>query len=117
MCGVSASKVLHQNQWQKEQMANECVTIKVPKIKMEEDCWVINRQRITPESLGNISDIIGEHELVLRAHVPGRKGDRCKKKNKKNLSLKVVHETLDEFIYFLKKQKKILDGIIYFPPV
>jgi len=29
------------------------------------------------------------------------------KKIKKNLSLKVVHETLDEFIYFLEKQKKI----------
>ncbi len=82
MCGVSASKVPHQNQWQKEQMANECVTMKVLKIKMEEDCWVINGQRITPESLGNISGIIGENELVLRAHVPGRKGDRCKKKQK-----------------------------------
>jgi hypothetical protein len=79
--------------------------MKVPKIKMEEDCWVINGQRITPESLGDISDIIGENESVLRAHVPGRKGDRCKKKQK-NLSLKVVHETLDELIYFLEKQKK-----------
>ena len=29
-----------------------------------------------------------------------------KKINKKNLSLKVVHETLDELIYFLEKQKK-----------
>ncbi len=105
MCGVSASKVLHQNQWQKEQMANERVTMKVPKIKMEEDGWVINGQRITPESLGDISDIIGENELVLRVHLPGRKGDRCKKEQK-NLSLKVVHETLDEFIYFLGKQKK-----------
>ncbi len=45
------------------------------------------------------------YESVLRAHVPGRKGDRCKKKQK-NLSLKVVRETLDEFIYFLEKQKK-----------
>ena len=78
--------------------------MKVPKIKMEEDCWVINGQRITPESLGDISDIIGENESVLRAHVPGRKGDRCKKK--KHSSLKVVHETLDELIYFLEKQKK-----------
>ncbi len=42
-------EVPHQNQWRKEQMANECVTMKVPKIKMEEDCWVINGQRITPE--------------------------------------------------------------------
>ena len=50
--------------------------MKVPKIKMEEDCWVINGQRITPESLGDILDIIGENETVLRAHVPGRKGDR-----------------------------------------
>jgi hypothetical protein len=25
-------------QWRKEQMAKECVTMKVPKIKMEEDC-------------------------------------------------------------------------------
>ncbi len=66
---------------------------------------VINGQRITPESLGDILDIIGENESVLRAHVPGRKGDRCKKKKK--LSLKVVHETLDELIYFLEKQKKI----------
>ncbi len=79
--------------------------MKVPKIKMEEDCWVINGQRITPESLGDISDIIGENESVLRAHVPGRKGDRCKKKQKIP-SLKVVHETLDELIYFLEKQKK-----------
>ncbi len=73
--------------------------MKVPKIKMEEDCLVIDGRRITPESLGNISDIIGKHELVLRAHV------RCKK-NKKNLSLKVGQETLHEFIYFLEKQKK-----------
>ncbi len=29
------------------------------------------------------------------------------KKNKKHLSLKVVHEKLDEFIFFLGKQKKI----------
>jgi len=29
-----------------------------------------------------------------------------KKKTKKNLSLKVVHETLDELIYFLEKQEK-----------
>ena len=62
-------------------------------------------REITPESLGDISDIIGENESVLRAHVPGRKGDRCKKKQK-NRSLKVVHETLDELIYFLKKRKK-----------
>jgi hypothetical protein len=86
----------------KKQMANEFVTMKVPKIKMEEDCWVINGQRITPESLGNISDIIGENETVLRAHVPGRKGDRCKK----NLSRKVGHETLHEFVYILEKQKQ-----------
>ena len=72
-----------QNKWQKEQMANECVIKKVPKIKMEEDFWVIDVRRITPESVGNISDIIGENETVLRAHIPGRKGDRCKK-NKKN---------------------------------
>jgi len=26
--------------------------------------------------------------------------------NKKNLNLKVVHETLDELIYFLEKQNK-----------
>ena len=83
MCGVSASKVPHQNQWQKEQMANECVIMKVPKMKMEEDCSVIDGRRITPESLGNILDIIGENEMVLRVHVPGRKGDRCKKKQKK----------------------------------
>ena len=76
-------------------MANECVTMKVPKIKMEEDCWVINGQRITPESLGDISDIIGENESVLRAHVRGRKGDSC-----------TIHETLDELIYILEKQKK-----------
>ena len=57
-------------------MANKCVTMKVPKIKMEEDCWVINGQRITPEALGDISDIIGENESVLQAHVPGHKGDR-----------------------------------------
>ena len=74
--------MLHQNQWRKEQMANKCVTMKVPKIKMEEDCWVINGQRITPEALGDISDIIGENELVLQAHVPGHKGDGCKKKHK-----------------------------------
>jgi hypothetical protein len=80
--------------------------MKVPKIKMEEDCWVINGQRITPESVGDISDIIGKNESVLRAYVPGRKGDRCKKKTKKNRSLKVVHKTLAEFIYFLGKQKK-----------
>jgi hypothetical protein len=67
---------------------------------------VLNGQRITPESLGNISDIIGDNELVLRAHVPGHKGDGCKK-NKKHLSLKLFgHETLAEFIYFLGKQKK-----------
>ena len=72
-----------QNKWQKEQMANECVIKKVQKIKMEEDCWVIDVRRITPESLGDISDIIGKNETVLRAHVPGRKGDRCKKKTKK----------------------------------
>ena len=93
MCGVSASKVPHQNQWRKEQMANECVTMKVPKIKMEEDCWVINGQRITPESLGDISDIIGEHESVLRAHVPGRKGDRCKNKQKKLKSKSCTRNT------------------------
>jgi len=29
------------------------------------------------------------------------------KKNKKKLSLKVVHKTLHELIYFLEKQKKI----------
>ena len=60
-------------------MANECAIMKVPKIKREEDCWVIDRWGITPESLGDISDIIGKNETVLRAHVPGRKGDRCKK--------------------------------------
>ena len=79
MCGVSASKVWHQSKWQKYQMANECVIMKVPKIKMEEDCWVIDGWRMTLESLGNISDIIGKNESVLRAHVAGRKGDRCKK--------------------------------------
>jgi hypothetical protein len=63
-------------QWQKEQMAKECITMKVPKIKMEEDCWVINGQIITPESVGDISDMIGKNESVLRAHVPGHKGDR-----------------------------------------
>jgi hypothetical protein len=62
MCGVSASKVLHQSQWRKEQMTNERVTMKVPKIKLEEDCWVINGQRITLESLGDILDIIGKNE-------------------------------------------------------
>jgi len=77
----------------------------VPKIKMEEDCWVINGQIITPESVGDISDIIGENESVLRAHAPGHKGDRYKNKEKKTC-LKVVHETLDELIYFLKKQEK-----------
>ena len=60
----------------------------VPKIKREEDFWVIDGRRITPESLGDISDIIGKNETVLRAHVPGRKGDRCKKKQK-NRSLTV----------------------------
>ena len=50
--------------------------MKVPKIKREEDFWVIDGRRITPESLGNILDIIGENEAVLRAHVPGCKGDR-----------------------------------------
>jgi hypothetical protein len=50
--------------------------MKVPKIKMEEDCLAIDGWRITPESLGDISDIIGKNELVLRAHVPGCKGDR-----------------------------------------
>jgi hypothetical protein len=90
--------------------------MKVPKIKMEEDCWVINGQRITPESLGDILDIIGKNELVLRAHVPGHKGEVCKK-NKKHLSLKFGHETLAEFIYFLGKQKNILDEFIYIPPV
>jgi hypothetical protein len=82
MCGVSASKVRHQNKWRKEQMANECVIMKVPKIKMEEDCWVIDGRRKTLESLGDISDIIGKNETVLRVHVPGHKGDRCKKKPK-----------------------------------
>jgi hypothetical protein len=77
---------MQQNKWRKDQMANKCVTMKVPKIKMEEDCWVINGQRITPEALGDISDIIGENESVLQAHVPGHKGDGCKKKN---LSLKI----------------------------
>ena len=85
-------------------MANECVIMKVPKSKMEEDCWVIDGRRITPESLGDILAIIGKNETVLRAHVPGRKGGRCKKT--KNLSLKVGHKTLHEFIYILKKQKK-----------
>ena len=70
MCGVSASKVPHQNQWRKEQMANECVIMKVPKIKMEEDCSVIDGRRITPESSGDILDIIDENELILWAHVP-----------------------------------------------
>ena len=67
--------------------------MKVPKIKMEEDCWVINGQRITPESLGDISDIIGENESVLRAHVPGRKGDRCKKKQKNPKSKSCTRNT------------------------
>ena len=75
--------------------------MKVPKIKM--DCWVIDEWRITPESLGNILDIIGKNDMVLLVHVPGHKGDRCKKK----LSLKVGHDTLHEFIYILEKQKKI----------
>ncbi len=55
--------------------------MKVPKIKREEYCWVIDGWRITPESLGNISDIIGENDTVLWAHVPGRKG--AEKKTKK----------------------------------
>ncbi len=46
----------------------------------------------------------------------GAKGTDAKKKQN-NLSLKVVHETLDEFIYFLEKQKNILDEFIYIPPV
>ena len=96
---------MQQNKWRKDQMANKCVTMKVPKIKMEEDCWVINGQRITPESFDDILDIIGKNESVLRAYVSGHKGDVCKKKQK-NLSLKVGHETLGEFIYFLRKQKK-----------
>ncbi len=79
--------------------------MKVPKIKMEEDCSAIDGRRITPESLGDISDVIGKNESVLRAHVPGCKGDR-QMQTKKNLSLKVGHETLHEFIYFLEKQKK-----------
>jgi hypothetical protein len=32
---------------------------------------------------------------------------------KKKLSLKVVHKTLDEFIYILEKQKNILNEFIY----
>ena len=66
-------------------MANKCVTMKVPKIKMEEDCWVINGQRITPEALGDISDIISDNESVLKAHVPRHKGDGCKKKLKSKI--------------------------------
>ena len=57
---MNSTNVMQQNKWRKEQMANKCVTMKVPKIKMEEDCWVINGQRIIPESLGDISDIIGK---------------------------------------------------------
>ena len=66
----------HQNEWRKEQMANECVIMKVLKIKREEDFWVIDGRRITLESLGDILDIIGKNETVLRVHVPGCKGDR-----------------------------------------
>ena len=57
-------------------MANECVIMKVPKIKREEDFWVRDGRRISPESLGDILDIIGKNEMVLREHVPGRKGGR-----------------------------------------
>ena len=39
-----------------------------------------------------------------------------KKIKKKNRSLKVVHETLDELIYFLEKQKNIIDEFTYIPP-
>jgi hypothetical protein len=70
---------------------------------MEEDCWVIDVRRITPESLGDISDIIGENETVLWRTYLGARGTDAKKKR----SLKVGHETLHEFIYILQKQKKI----------
>jgi hypothetical protein len=98
--GLGPGPTSNQNERRKEQMANECVIMKVPKIKREEDCWVIDGWRITPESLGKILDRSGENETILRAHVPGRKGGGCKKKQKKR-SLKVGHETLHEFIYFL----------------
>ena len=67
---------MHQNEWQKDQTAIECGIMKMPKIKREEDCWVIGGWGITPESLGDILDIIGKNDTVLRAHVPGCKGDR-----------------------------------------
>ena len=82
MCGVSARKVPHQNQWQKEQMANECVTMKVPKIKMEEDCSVINGQRITPESLGDISDILARMNRYYGRMYLGKRGTDAKKNKK-----------------------------------
>ena len=66
-------------------MANWGVIMKVPKIKREEDCWVIDGWRITPESLGDILDIIDKNETVLRAHVRylGARGTDAKKtKNK-----------------------------------
>ena len=59
--------------------------MKVPRVKMEEDCWVVDGRRITQESLGYILDTIGENETVLRAHVPGLKGDRRKKTKKKQV--------------------------------
>jgi hypothetical protein len=34
---------------EKKQMANECIIMKVPKIKREEDCWVVDGRRI-PQS-------------------------------------------------------------------
>jgi hypothetical protein len=68
---------------------------------MEEDCWVIDGRRITLESLGNILDIVGENETVLRAHTWAQGGQMQKKR------LKVGHKTLHEFIYILKKQKKL----------
>ena len=63
-----------QRVWQKKKMANACVIMKLPKIKREEDCWVVDGWRITPESLGSILDIIGKNDTVLRRMYLGARG-------------------------------------------
>ncbi len=82
---------MHQNEWPKEQMANEWVIMKVPKIKREEDCGVIDWWRITPESLGDILDMIGKNDIVLGCMYLGARGADAKKTKK--LSLKVGDDT------------------------
>ena len=53
--------------------------MKLPKIKREEDCWVVDGWRITPESLGSILDIIGKNDTVLRRMYLGARGADEKK--------------------------------------